>query len=293
MILFVVRSRKGGIGRFLRWLEDEEFEVWEVNERGDIPLYGYDAVVINGYMPDINPKRIKCKTIYFFHGLREVSRRTVLNKREVNPLRVIKVKRFRNWVKGFDDWLSPSFSMAERCKSVYGIEPKVVHLGINFKDIENGLRKNKIRKEDYILWVGREAWIKGFDRFMELVEMGGFRGVVVGLGGRDTENIKFLGHIPNLCEVYRKAKATVITSYYESFSLTSLESIYCGTPVYTLKSAGGSWEILQLLGLYGYGFDSIKDMCEALKNIKKFTKPDLEYFSIDKAKERLRKAIYS
>lgn len=286
MVLFV-GGRGGGIGKFLGLLERKGFDVWYYGDEFPKLRNRYDAVVINGYIPDFDFEVFKgTKKFFFFHGLRELSRRMVLGKREYNPFRLYKLRKFKIWLRNFDDFLAPSFSMAEICRNIYGVYPKVVHLGLDFKTMEKVKFKERKRA---VLWVGRDAWIKGFDRFKKLVDMIDFEGWVVGLEGKDNDKLRFFGYVDNLYEIYRSVSATVITSYYESFSYTTLESLYYETPVFVLKSASGSWEILQILGLYEYGFDGLEDMAEGIRLRAEPVKVNLEYFSIDRSVERLEK----
>ncbi len=46
-------------------------------------------------------------------------------------------------------------------------------------------------------------------------------------------NVKYLGFIQNMGELYRAADFTVLPSHYEPFGLVVTESLACGTPVVT------------------------------------------------------------
>ncbi len=287
-MLFIVGKRGGGVGKFLSEIEGEDFKVWEVEGRGFPEIKDYEAVVINGYFKDLNPESINVPKFFFFHGLRALSRKMVLGGFEKNPLNLYKLSKFKNWVKKFDGWLAPGFSMAEMCRKFYGINPYVVHIGLDFSKLP---KPKGLNRERALLWVGRNAWIKGFDRFLKLLNLTGYEGWVVGLEGRDRKNVKFFGYVEDLSQFYEKTYALIVSSYYESFSLTSLEALYYNTPVLTLKTSGGVWEILQMLGLYDYGFDSLEDMAEYIKSGIKPPKANLEYFSIQNAKNRLKESL--
>ncbi|MEO0149012.1 MAG: glycosyltransferase family 4 protein [candidate division WOR-3 bacterium] len=288
MVLFILGKKGGGVGKFLSEIEGENFEIWEVEKGGFPEISGYEAVVINGYFKNLNPESISVPKFFFFHGLRALSRRMVFGGFEKNPLNLYKLLKFKKWVKKFDGWLAPSFSMAEMCNKFYGINPYVVHIGLDFNKLPN---PKGLNRERALLWVGRNAWIKGVDRFLKLVDITGYEGWVIGLEGKDKKNVKFFGYVEDLSQFYERAYALIVSSYYESFSLTALEALYYNTPVITFKTSGGVWEILQMLGLYDYGFDSLEEMAEYIKGGIKPPNANLEYFSIQNAKNRLKKAL--
>ncbi len=281
----MVGKRGGGVGRFLKDIEDH-FRVIDKDEMKN--LTEVSAVVFNGYFEDIKVERLRFPALFFFHGLRALSRSMILRGFDINPINILKLKKFKRWVKGFKGWLAPSFSMAYACRKFYGIDPIVVHLGLDFDKLK---KPEVLRRKKALLWVGREAWIKGFDRFVRLVEITNFEGWVVGIEGEERKNLKFFGYVDDISEIYSRAYAVVIPSYFESFSMTTLEALYYRTPVLTLKSSGGPWEILQILGLYRYGFENLEDMARAIKDGIDEPKANLEYFSLQNATERLKKAL--
>jgi len=285
VIAFLVGEKGGGVGRFLDEIGDE-FEIIGKEELEN--LRDVKAVVFNGYFEDIEVENLKFPAFFFFHGLRALSRNRILRGFEMNPINMLKLRKFKAWVRKFKGWLAPSFSMAQACRKFYRIDPFVVHLGLDFRKLK--VPKNSSR-EKVLLWIGRNAWIKGFDRFLHLVEITNFEGWVVGMKGKDRKNLKFFGYVDDLSEIYSTAYAVIVSSYFESFSMTTLEALYYRTPVLTLKSSGGPWEILQILGLYGYGFESLEDMAKAIKRGLEEPDANLDYFSIDSAKERLKKAL--
>ncbi len=52
------------------------------------------------------------------------------------------------------------------------------------------------------------------------------------------EDVRFLKPVPALAELYKKAHLYVLFSKYESFGLSALEAMACGTPVAGTKSGG-------------------------------------------------------
>lgn len=98
-----------------------------------------------------------------------------------------------------------------------------------------------------VLFVGKLNEFKGahiFDRVVrELDRSEDVTPIVVGDGPlrsrfEDRDDLLYEGfvHNENLPEYYNVADVTVVPSEYESFSLVSLESIVCGTPVVTTTS---------------------------------------------------------
>ncbi len=294
MRLHAVSKLGGGYGTFLRALMKRGEVVWEVSS-SEVPLNPSTVkrLVVYGYIPDF-PFRIfeNARKYYYFHGLRMLSRRMLLGRREVNPLHLLRLMRFRRWLRNFDDYLSVSFAMRDAARKFYGVDSLVVHNGMDMDG-------NGCPSEDgeYLLWVGRGAWVKGLDAFLRLMRgLPEFRGVVVGnvnpVDGYP--NVEFSGYVEDLREIMCGARAVVITSYFESFSYVTLEALKYGRPVLVLRRAAGAWEILQMLGLYRWGFDSIRDMARFIEEHPRLDfpgHPDLSFFSFDSTYRKLLEAL--
>ncbi len=295
MRLHVVSRMGGGYGTFLKNLRSRGEVVWEVSSS---PLPVQPArithLVLYGYMPDF-PFHLfpRSRRLYYFHGLRMLSRRMVLGKTEFNPLHLWRLKRFIRWLGNFHDYISVSFAMREAARGFYGVDSKVVHNGIEVDDY----RPCSPSPGDYLVWIGRDAWIKGIDAFLDLMKrLPDKKGIVVGRVEpvEAPDNVSFAGYVDNLRDVICRAGAVVITSYFESFSYVALEALGFGRPVLVLKRAAGAWEILQMLGLYGWGFDTVDDMAEYIGQHPFIPFPeriDLSCFSFDSTYRKLMEVL--
>ncbi|MEO0219461.1 MAG: glycosyltransferase family 4 protein, partial [candidate division WOR-3 bacterium] len=175
-----------------------------------------------------------------------------------------KFYKFKNWLKNFDCFISASFSLSNLVKKFYNVDSFVIYNGLDFKSMPEIKRE---RNDKVLLWIGRSAWIKGLDNFLKLMELlPEYEGWILGVENKNYKNIKFFGYQKDVYNYISKAKAVVITSYYEAFSYVTLESLYYGVPVLSLKSAGGVFEILQILNKYEWIFDDIYQMAEFIKN---------------------------
>lgn len=293
MVVHVVNKIGGGYGTLLKMLIREGEIVWELSDKIEPPVPGnrIDKLVFHGYIPDFPFRQFEnSKKYYVFHGLRMVSRRMVYDKRELNPSRLLKLLKFRRWLNNFDEFISVSFSMAERARTFYKVDSKVVHLGIPLQEPckENG---------DYILWIGRDAWIKGLDEFLLLMKkLPEYKGIIAGNVQNKLHipgNTSMLGFVEDIRGVICKSIAVIITSRFEAFSMVTLEALSLHKPVLVLKRARGAWEILQILGLYEWGFDKIDHIVEYLKEYTpEFPEAiNLSYFSFENFLKRWRKAI--
>ncbi len=277
-VLHITNIKGGGIGTFLKILERKGHIIWEMKKQKEPPLNldEVDIIILHGYIPNFNFEPFKNKIkIYYFHGLREVSRRIILNKFEFNPYHILKLIKFRNWLKNFDYFISASFSMSFMAKKFYNVNSFILHYPLDFDSLPK-MERNK--NENVLLWIGRNAWIKGLNRFLELMKLlPDYEGWILGVEGKNYNNIKFFGYVNNVYEFINKAKAIIVTSYYEAFPFVCLESLYYGVPVLTLSSAGGAFEILQLVGKYEWCFDSIEQMANYIKNfeIENFNQKEL------------------
>jgi D-inositol-3-phosphate glycosyltransferase len=148
--------------------------------------------------------------------------------------------------------LSGLFSVSERKISV-------VPCGVNLGTF-NPLPKNWARKRlaldilgPLILYVGRFAPVKGIERLLSAItDLNEYNGLELIIAGGDNltsessarlrqdarklgieKKVIFTGRIDHqdLPLFYSAADVLVVPSYYESFSLVTLESLACGTPV--------------------------------------------------------------
>jgi len=293
-VLHILNKRGGGIGTILNYLENKGETIWERNLNKNFDFNNYDIIIVWGYMPDFDFKMFENKLkIYYFNGLRALSRKLLFNKFEFNVLNLIKLNKFKNWLKNFDYFLSCSFSMAYMAEKFYNVKSFVIHNAIDFDKMPDLKRE---RNNKVLLWIGRSAWVKGLDRFLKLMDLlPEYEGWVVGVEGKNYNNIKFFGYVNNVYEFINKAKAVIITSYYEALPYVCIESLYYGVPVLTLKSAGGCYEALQILNKYEWCFDDIYQMAYYIKNydFEDFKRNEIfnEFFSFERYYERYRKIL--
>lgn len=101
--------------------------------------------------------------------------------------------------------------------------------------------------QDILLYVGDLNEFKGAAIFAEVIDkMGSDKTAIVAGSGplvdefADRDDVRYQGFVGNdkLAKLYNVADVTVVPSVAESFSLVSLESIACGTPVVTTTKDG-------------------------------------------------------
>lgn len=295
-VLHITNIKGGGIGAFLKILEKRGEVIWEMKKQKEPPLSinEVDIIILHGYIPNFDFKPFKNKLkIYYFQGLREISRRMILNKFEFNPYHILKLIKFKSWLKNFDYFISVSFSMSNMAKKFYNANSFVLH---NPMDFELLPKIERSKSNNVLLWIGRNAWIKGLNRFLELLNLlPEYEGWILGVEGKNYNNVKFFGYVNNVYDFINRAKAVIITSYYESFSYVCLESLYYGVPVLSLKSAGGAFEILQLFNKYEWCFDNIEEMANYIRNfeIEDFRENEqfVNFFSFERFYEKFQKIL--
>ena len=121
---------------------------------------------------------------------------------------------------------------------------------------------SKIKKQDYLLCIGRLSKAKAFHFAIRsfaviLPEFPGLRLKIVGKGPMEMQlkelaydlgvfkNIDFEGFQPDVIPYYLNAKITVLTSLFEGFPNVLVESIALGTPVVAFNCSSGPSDIVQ------------------------------------------------
>lgn len=287
-VLHVVNKFRGGYGTILKHLRSIGEEVLERKTEGDVDYNKYDFVILHSYLKDFPFKEVKTKKIFFVHGMGGVSKRYILGKFEYNPIRWFKRSQIIRYFKQFDYYISVTQSMSKMFKKLYGIDSITIYGGINFELLPE-INNNK--REKVIAFIGKSDWFKGSDRFFKLMKLipefeGYFIGPYEGKVKDIPKNVKMLGFLENPYEVLSKAKFLVVLSYFEPFSIATLEALYYNVPTLCLKSTGGTWEILQMLGI-PLGFNNLNEIANFIRNhenlYKEFhfdRKRFLEFFDI-------------
>jgi glycosyltransferase involved in cell wall biosynthesis len=133
--------------------------------------------------------------------------------------------------------LSPS--ELEDLKILYDYKTEIIPTGVNTELFNY----TDIKREKILLFVGRLAPEKNIDKLILLFNnVKDYKLQIIGFGpyenklkelAKNNENIEFLGKklLHELPEYYQKAKAHITLSESETFCLTLLESISCGTPI--------------------------------------------------------------
>ncbi len=163
----------------------------------------------------------------------------------------------------------------------------------------------KAKKEDFYLFVGRMIKRKGPDMASEVVKQIGGKLVLVGQGVEKIEGDKIiakeitlqgkhllhLGHADTKMrgDLMSRAKAVFVMSYYlEPFGGTSIEPLFCGTPV--ISSDWGAFPENIISGQVGYRARTLGEAIWAAKNLDKLQSPKtirkyaIDNFSLDRVK---------
>ena len=174
--------------------------------------------------------------------------------------------------------------------AIYG-ENKVAHPAWfdavipNYFDLEDF--EYKENKEDYVLYLGRIAEIKGVNIAIQATENTGDKLVLAGQGNledmgydRTPSHVEYVGYadVEKRKELMKNAKALILpTHYIEPFGGVTIEAMLCGTPIIT--SDWGCFAENNLHGVTGYRCRNMNDFYWAIKNIQDIKPKDCRYWS--------------
>lgn len=154
------------------------------------------------------------------------------------------------YASGVSDWMtnrvrqSPFFTNSE-CRTILnGVDTEAFTYRADTKDIRTGLGIKDGDKVVLHVTPNFSAPIKGGKYIIELAEgMPEIKFIVVGIRKKEIQNlpnniipISHTSSKTELAKFYSLANVTVLTSYRESFSMVTAESLCCGTPVVGFKA---------------------------------------------------------
>lgn len=208
-------------------------ESWFHSFEADVAYYVYVPWVTSLF-------RTKAKKILGLHAALHAN----LTEKVSNPY--LFYKRYGPYVTLANSLLKitrkDEFSSFDALHWVSPAEPFVKHQKIfripNWIDTKFFEPRKKEKKEFVVLFVGKQTYSKGFDRFLELSHM--FRSPISFMStGQTFENIKGVGFVPydSMGELYSEASVVVNPSRVDSFGLVIPESLASGVPVITTPIA--------------------------------------------------------
>lgn len=127
-----------------------------------------------------------------------------------------------------------------------------------------------------VLFLGRQSWVKGFDIYVKVSEALRDEGIEFLSTGRSVGRVKGLGFIPEEELPYRisRAHVVVIPSRIDTFGLSIIESMACGTPVITTPILAHKGLELQSL-IYA---DNVDEFAKKILEIKDMWENDREEY---------------
>ncbi len=194
---------------------------------------------------------------------REASIPSILNKNERYP--TIFNALYKRLYPKFDRVVCQSRYMMQDLHDNFSIQKnlmRVINNPIDFDNIElklSGQKSSLARDMKNIVAVGSLESVKGYDLLIEAIALSrrdDIRLFIIGEGSKQEEllalidnlklqsRVKLLGFKDNPYPYMRDADLMVLSSKFEGFPNTVLESMACGTAVVAFKSPGGIEEIV-------------------------------------------------
>ncbi len=154
----------------------------------------------------------------------------------------------------------------------------------------------RAKKDDFYLYIGRMIKRKGPEMAVETVNRVGGKLVLVGQGIKSAngkklaadeftmegDNLLYLGNadVKKRGELMSRAKAVFVCSYYiEPFGGTSIEPLFCGTPVITTDWGAFPENIPH--GVVGYRARTLGEAVWAAENVDKLKPANIRKYAID------------
>lgn len=82
-------------------------------------------------------------------------------------------------------------------------------------------------------------------------------------------NVRYLGYINNMADLYAAVDFTILPSHYEPFGLVAAESVQCGTPVILSNRVGAKAIITDKEGVIFNGAITAESIAHAIKTAQK------------------------
>ncbi len=212
---------------------------------------------MSGYVGNIIQNRVGIPHITMFHTLGTVKNSIGIGETEPD----FRIRAEKDIVRKCNKIIASTESEKEQLIHYYDAVPEVISVipcGVNlnlFKSIDKGTARQELKlnyNTNIILFVGRIVPLKGIEKLlkaMKYLEDNEVKLIIIGgdeYSNHETNRLKkltrrlhledsvvFLSSMDQkiLPYYYSAADVCVIPSYLESFGLTALESLACGTPV--------------------------------------------------------------
>ena len=182
-------------------------------------------------------------------------------------------------------------------------DPEKAFVTYNCVDTDFFKRQTNVKKENFLLYLGRLNYQKGIDIAVRLSQESRVPLKIAGpvpLEEKDSlklfkervepflsEDIKYVGSVNDLDKriLLSKAKALIVPNRWEEpFGLMNAEALACGTPIIATKK--GSLQEIIINGKTGILCDNYNELLEAIRNVdylsEKYCRADaLKRFSVE------------
>ncbi len=134
---------------------------------------------------------------------------------------------------------------------------------------------NKKDDDFTVIFVSRNEWVKGIDLYNEISKRKdlGIKFLCTGNKIGNYQSLGFIKEESELASIYSKAHVTIVPTRIDTFGVTIIESLSCGTPVITTRMP--THEELQLPVLYA---DNVKEFIEEICKFKEIWENDKESY---------------
>lgn len=201
-----------------------------------------DIVVVHdttGFWYLLFPKFMRSPAVYVCHGLWK-NYFYIYKPHGVQKIKAyIAMKMQGSMIKRADFTIAVAYHVKQEIEDLFNIPSKKIAVVHNGVDTEKFHRTKMKRDRSQAIWVGRDPVRKGLQEAIKYAKNHSLKLFVVGINGKDKNDIKYFFNIDDskLVSLYNKSSVLLFFSKHEAHPLVPLEAMACGLDIIASKDS--------------------------------------------------------